>query len=62
MKLLVYKFCMVICVAGILSLLLFACNGAKEVSKEADSAATTLPKVESTLKTDSTQHRTDSIR
>jgi len=43
-----YKSCVVICLAGILSMLLFACNGAKEVSKEADSAAVAIPKVDST--------------
>lgn len=43
-----YKSCVVICLAGILSMLLFACNGAKEAGKEADSAAVAIPKVDST--------------
>ncbi|SEW50744.1 hypothetical protein [Chitinophaga arvensicola] len=43
-----YKSCVVICLAGILSIFLFACNGAKEASQEADSAAVAIPKVDST--------------
>jgi hypothetical protein len=48
MKPFMYKFCMVLCVAGILSMFLFACNSSKEVSREADSAAVAMPKVDTT--------------
>ncbi|NML39332.1 hypothetical protein HHL17_19185 [Chitinophaga sp. G-6-1-13] len=44
----VYKFFMVACVTGVLCILLFACNSSKEVSREGDSAAVSIPKVDST--------------
>ncbi|CAL1518306.1 hypothetical protein [Chitinophaga sp. MM2321] len=48
MKPLLYKSCMVICITGVLSIFLLACNSSRESAKEADSAAVTMPKVDST--------------
>ena len=43
-----FKSCMILCITAILSIFLFACNSAKQSSSEADSAATAMPKVDST--------------
>ncbi|WP_159456219.1 hypothetical protein [Chitinophaga eiseniae] len=64
MKPFVYKFFMVTCVTGILCILLFACNSSKEASREADSAAVTVPRVDSTsvMPVDSTMTKPDTSR
>ncbi|NSL86535.1 hypothetical protein [Chitinophaga solisilvae] len=64
MKPFIYKCCMVVCLAGMLSILLFACNSSREASREADSAATTIPKVDSTstIPVDTNATKPDSTR
>lgn len=64
MKPFFYKSCIVICIAGILSIFLFSCSGSKEASKEADSAAVSMPKVDSTsvIPVDTTKTKPDTIR
>lgn len=64
MKPFFYKSCIVICLAGILSLFLFSCSGSKQASKEADSAAVSMPKVDSTsvIPVDTTKTKPDTIR
>lgn len=43
-----YKTCIVLCIAGVLSIFLFSCSGSREAGREADSAAVAIPKVDST--------------
>lgn len=43
-----YKTCIIICLTGMLSIFLFGCSGSKEASREADSAAVSMPRVDST--------------
>jgi hypothetical protein len=64
MKPFFYKSCIVICIAGILSLFLFSCSGSKQASQEADSAAVSMPKVDSTsvIPVDTTKTKPDTIR
>ncbi|NLR68307.1 hypothetical protein HGH92_28630 [Chitinophaga varians] len=64
MKPFVYKFFMVACVTGVLCILLFACNSSKEASREADSAAVSVPKVDSTsvIPVDTTMTKPDTSR
>ncbi|QJB31275.1 hypothetical protein HF324_07820 [Chitinophaga oryzae] len=64
MKPFVYKFFMVACVTGILCILLFACNSSREASREADSAAATVPRVDSTsvIPVDTTATKPDTTR
>jgi hypothetical protein len=59
-----YKSCVVLCLAGILSFFLFACNSSKEAGKEADSAAVSMPSVDSTsvIPVDTTKTKPDSTR
>ncbi|WP_212004334.1 hypothetical protein [Chitinophaga sp. HK235] len=44
----IYKFFIVACIAGMLCILLFACNSSKETTTEVDSLAVATPKVDST--------------
>ncbi|MBC9933361.1 hypothetical protein [Chitinophaga qingshengii] len=64
MKPFIYKFFMVTCITGGLCILLFACNSSKEASKEADSAAVSVPKVDSTsvIPVDSALTKPDTMR
>lgn len=60
----IYKSCVVICLTGILSIFLFACNSSKEASREADSAAVSMPAVDSTsvVPVDTTKTKPDSTK
>ncbi|WP_429047997.1 hypothetical protein [Chitinophaga sp. W3I9] len=59
-----YKSCVVLCLTGMLSLFLFACNSSKEASREADSAAVSMPAVDSTsvIPVDTTKTKPDSTQ
>ena len=59
-----YKACVVLCIAGMLSLFLFSCSGSREASREADSAAVAIPKVDSTsvIPVDTTKTKPDTVR
>ncbi|MFY0255618.1 hypothetical protein ACDQ55_16870 [Chitinophaga sp. 30R24] len=50
MKPFFYKCCVVLCITGMLSIFIFSCNGARETGQDAaaDSAAVTMPRVDST--------------
>lgn len=63
MKPFMYKFFMIASITGILSLFLFACNSSKEAGREADSAATEMPKVDSTsvMPVDTTVTKPDTL-
>lgn len=43
-----FKSCMILCITAIFSIFLFACNSSRQAGSEADSAATAMPKVDST--------------
>lgn len=60
----IYKSCIVLCLTGILSIFLFACNSSKEASREADSAAVSMPAVDSTsvIPVDTTKTKPDSTK
>ncbi|MET3878380.1 MULTISPECIES: hypothetical protein [Chitinophaga] len=60
----IYKSCVVLCLAGILSMFLFACNSSREASREADSAAVSMPSVDSTsvVPVDTTKTKPDSTK
>jgi hypothetical protein len=64
MEAFIYKTCMVLCIAGVLSIFLFSCSGSKEAGKEADSAAVAIPKVDSTsvIPVDSIKTKPDTAR
>lgn len=64
MEAIFYKTCMVLCIAGVLSIFLFSCSGTKEAGKEADSAAVAIPKVDSTsvIPVDTTKTKPDTAR
>ncbi|HEY9259382.1 hypothetical protein [Chitinophaga sp.] len=59
-----YKSCVVLCIAGMLSIFLFACSGSKEAGREADSAAVSIPTVDSTsvIPVDTTKTKPDTAR
>lgn len=59
-----YKTCVVLCITGMLSIFLFACSGSKQAGQEADSAAVSMPKVDSTsvIPVDTTKTKPDTTR
>ncbi|HVI47936.1 MAG TPA: hypothetical protein VM802_23920 [Chitinophaga sp.] len=63
MKPFLYKILMSVCLAGMLSVFLFACNSSKEAT-DADSAAIAMPKVDtvSAMPVDTTITRPDTSR
>jgi hypothetical protein len=64
MKPIFYKTCVVICITGILSMFLFSCSGSREAGKEADSAAVSMPAVDSTsvMPVDSIKTKPDTLQ